>query len=131
MTGLTLQEMIDYGYPQVTDIESVDKFITQGKITEAMVLLTVPLANSLQITNAKQRKQKKIAGRTLAPEQITESATGMTPWRAPGIVYKRNELWIDVIENIHLLVSTSGSVLRAYIDGKIQLKCQLRYQAMP
>lgn len=75
-----------------------------------------------QITNAKQRKQKKIAGRTLAPEQITESATGMTPWRAPGnwpikwhshtsigIVYKRNELWIDVIENIHLLVSPSGT----------------------
>lgn len=34
---LRLVEMVDYGYPQVTDIESVDKFITQGKITEAMV----------------------------------------------------------------------------------------------
>lgn len=64
----------------------------------------------------------------------------MTPWRAPGvlsmlcsntlagIVYKRNELWIDVIENVHLLVSPSGQVLRAYVDGKIQLKCQLSGQ---
>ena len=39
---------------------------------------------------------------------MTELATGTTPWRAQGITYKKNELWIDVIENINLLVSPQG-----------------------
>lgn len=40
LNRLTRVEMIDYGYPQLTDIETVDKFVTQGKVTEAMVLLS-------------------------------------------------------------------------------------------
>lgn len=44
----------------------------------------------------------------MSSEQMTELATGTTPWRHQGITYKKNELWIDVVENINLLVSPQG-----------------------
>jgi len=56
---------------------------------------------------------------------ITEVATGSTPWRQPGISYKKNEIWIDIFEDINLIVSHQGTVLRSDVEGSIQVTCQL------
>jgi hypothetical protein len=85
----------------------------------------------------------------LSNASVTEVATGSTPWRQPGIVYKKNECWIDIFEKINLIVShqgihffqfnarycvvefndalftSSGTVLRSDVEGSIQVTCQL------
>ena len=33
-------------------------------------------------------------------KQLTSQATGVTSWRPEGIVHKKNEIYIDVIENV-------------------------------
>jgi len=38
-------------------------------------------------------------------------------WRAEGIKYKKNEVYIDVIENVNVLLSTKGNILKADVAG--------------
>jgi len=69
----------------------------------------------------------KLMNKKQKDDQLTVVATGSTPWRPPNVKYeyKKNELWIDVIEKINLLVSHQGSILKQDVEGAIQLKCQL------
>jgi len=96
-----LEEILDFGYPQITDVEILKMYITQGKINAAKLM--------------KEDKVKK----------ITVLATGQTPWRPTDITYKKNELWIDVVERINLLISHQGTVLKSDVEGEIRLKCNL------
>ena len=43
-------------------------------------------------------------------KQITTQVTGQISWRREGIKYKRNELFIDVIEYVDLLMSAQGTL---------------------
>ena len=46
-------------------------------------------------------------------------------WRSEGIRYRKNEVFLDVIESLNLLVSSNGNVLRSEILGAIKMKCYL------
>ena len=46
-------------------------------------------------------------------------------WRSEGIRYRKNEVFLDVIESLNLLVSSTGNVLRSEILGAIKMKCYL------
>lgn len=47
------------------------------------------------------------------------------PWRPNGIKYKKNEVLLDVNEKISILVSRDGSILKAYVDGTVDLTTHL------
>ncbi len=49
----------------------------------------------------------------------------MTSWRPEGIVHKKNEIYIDVIEDVNVLFSAKGTILRTDVSGVIKLKCLL------
>jgi len=40
--------------------------------------------------------------------QITSQVTGQIGWRREGIKYRRNELYLDVLESVNLLMSPQG-----------------------
>ena len=40
--------------------------------------------------------------------QITSQVTGQIGWRREGIKYRRNELFLDVLERVTLLMSPQG-----------------------
>ena len=52
-------------------------------------------------------------------------ATGAISWRKEGIKYRKNELFIDVVENCNLMVSNKGTILRNDVSGCIMVKCYL------
>jgi AP-2 complex subunit mu-1 len=85
--------VMDFGYPQILDPDLLKMYITQGKI------------GSKEETNIEKLKQ------------ITIQATGSISWRAEGIKYRFNELFIDIIENINVLLSNRGTVLRSDVIG--------------
>lgn len=93
-----LDEMIDCGYIQNTD-------------PEAIRLLT-------------QRKPKTQAVQT-AQVAVTMTVTGDISWRQPGIVYRQNEIFVDVLESVSLLCSASGKILDSSVNGKIIMKSML------
>ena len=41
--------------------------------------------------------------------QITNQVTGQIGWRREGIKYRRNELFLDVLESVNLLMSPQGN----------------------
>lgn len=57
---------------------------------------------------------------------ITSEITGNVDWRQAGkFKYRKNEVFIDVLEAVNLLMSSKGVVLRADVSGKIVMKTYL------
>mmetsp|Transcript_57723 Transcript_57723/g.137371 ORF Transcript_57723/g.137371 Transcript_57723/m.137371 type:complete len:428 (-) Transcript_57723:230-1513(-) len=96
-----LDEILDYGYPQILETDVLKRYITQG--------------SGQKIDLNDQR----------ALEKITVQATGVCSWRAADVKYRKNEVYIDVIEKVNILMSAKKERLRADVQGQIVVKCQL------
>ena len=57
--------------------------------------------------------------------RITMQATGAISWRKPDLRYRKNEAFVDVIEDVNLLMSAAGTVLRADVSGQIVMRAYL------
>ena len=78
-----LDEILDFGYPQNSETGALKTFITQQGIK-----------------SQHQTKEEQ--------SQITSQVTGQIGWRREGIKYRRNELFLDVLESVNLLMSPQG-----------------------
>lgn len=52
-------------------------------------------------------------------------ATGAQSWRRSDIKYRKNEAFVDVIEDVNLLMSATGTVLRADVNGQVVMRAYL------
>ncbi|XP_051255007.1 AP-2 complex subunit mu-B isoform X1 [Dicentrarchus labrax] len=95
-----LDEILDFGYPQNSETGALKTFITQQGI------------KSQHHTKEEQ-------------SQITSQVTGQIGWRREGIKYRRNELFLDVLESVNLLMSPQGQVLSAHVSGRVVMKSYL------
>mmetsp|Transcript_12601 Transcript_12601/g.31018 ORF Transcript_12601/g.31018 Transcript_12601/m.31018 type:complete len:441 (-) Transcript_12601:70-1392(-) len=95
-----LDETIDYGYPQHTDVQVLGLYVAQK-------------------STKNDKKRMADVKRRLA------DITGAVSWREQGIKYKRNEIFIDVIERVNVLLSPKGDVLESDVTGSIQIKAFL------
>ncbi|XP_054764234.1 AP-1 complex subunit mu-1 isoform X1 [Lytechinus pictus] len=87
-----LDELIDFGYPQTTDSKILQEYITQ------------------------EGQKLEIAPKP--PPAITNAVS----WRSDNIKYRKNEVFLDVIESVNLLVNVNGNVLRSEIIGSIKMR---------
>lgn len=53
------------------------------------------------------------------------AVTNAVSWRSEGIRYRKNEVFLDVIESVNLLVNANGNVVRSEILGAVKMKCYL------
>uniref|UniRef100_A0A1I7Z9K1 MHD domain-containing protein n=1 Tax=Steinernema glaseri TaxID=37863 RepID=A0A1I7Z9K1_9BILA len=90
-----LDEMMDFGYPQTTEDKILQEYITQ----ESHFLEVAPRP-PMAVTNA-------------------------VSWRSEGIKYRKNEVFLDVIESVNMLANASGTVLRSEIVGSIRMRVVL------
>eukprot|EP00658_Telonema_sp_P-2_P038047 TRINITY_DN27353_c0_g1_i1.p1 TRINITY_DN27353_c0_g1~~TRINITY_DN27353_c0_g1_i1.p1 ORF type:complete len:444 (+),score=135.62 TRINITY_DN27353_c0_g1_i1:158-1489(+) len=91
-----LDEMMDYGYPQYTDPQMLKMLITQESVrSEALA------------------------------RDVTVAATGVVSWRKQGIKHRKNQLYIDVHEEVNMLTSAKGQILRHDVSGKVLLNSKL------
>jgi len=89
--------MMDFGYPQITEPKVLQEYITQsGYKLDKGQQVTVPVA-----------------------------ATGGVSWRTENIKYRKNEIFLDVIESVNLLVSATGTILRSEIVGEVKVNSRL------
>ncbi|KAH7639645.1 LOW QUALITY PROTEIN: adaptor protein complex 1, mu subunit [Dermatophagoides farinae] len=90
-----LDEMMDFGYPQITDGKILQEYITQES-HKMEIAPKVPMA----VTNA-------------------------VSWRTEGIRYRKNEVFLDVIESVNLLANASQAILNSEIIGSIKMRVYL------
>lgn len=93
-----LDEIMDYGYPQITDSTLLKKYITQEGF--------------------KQEDNQKLI------EALTQ-VTGAVTWRPQNVFYATNEIYLDVIESVNLLISKTGEIIKAEVKGVITLNSLL------
>ncbi|EON65955.1 hypothetical protein W97_05197 [Coniosporium apollinis CBS 100218] len=94
-----LDEILDFGYPQNTETDTLKMYIT---------------TEGVKSERAMEDSSK-----------ITMQATGALSWRRADIKYRKNEAFVDVIEDVNLLMSSSGTVLRADVAGQIVMRAYL------
>lgn len=94
-----LDEILDFGFPQNTETDTLKQYIT----TEGV--------------------RSDISGDTSS--KITMQATGAVSWRRPDVKYRKNEVFVDIMEDVNLLMSATGAILKADVNGHIQLRAQL------
>ena len=92
-----LDEIMDHGYPQ----------ITEGKILKDLIMVS------------SNKKNNKTSKENLS---LTSTMTNAVSWRKEGIKYNINEAWLDVIEKVDQLISSSGNVLSCQINGNVIMK---------
>lgn len=90
-----LDEMLDFGHPQVTETDVLRLSVAHDGATPTS-------ASAFAIT-----------------------ATGQVAHRREGIKYRRNEVFLDVVESVNLLISAKGTLLRADVAGRITMKAFL------
>ena len=53
------------------------------------------------------------------------AVTSAVSWRSEGLKYRKNEVFLDVIESVNMLANASGNVLRSEIVGSVKMKTYL------
>ena len=71
------------------------------------------------------KKGKKNQQDSLTDIVVPTAASNIVSWRPEGIIHKKNEIFLDVIERLNILVSASGNVLRSEILGRVHMRSYL------
>ncbi|KAG6384085.1 hypothetical protein SASPL_156127 [Salvia splendens] len=100
-----LDEIMDFGYPQNPFSRNLEALYNSGSVRSPFFFQG-------------QTADKPVPNATL-------QVTGAVGWRREGLVYKKNEVFLDIVESVNLLMSSKGSVLRCDVTGKILMKCFL------
>jgi AP-2 complex subunit mu-1 len=50
---------------------------------------------------------------TQQAKNATLTVTGAVSWRRPGLKYSKNEVFLDIVEEVNLLMSSTGGVTGA------------------
>nr|DAD47515.1 TPA_asm: hypothetical protein HUJ06_017452 [Nelumbo nucifera] len=82
-----LDEIMDFGYPQNLAPEILKLYITQEGVRSPF---------------SSKPADKPVPNATL-------QVTGAVGWRREGLVYKKNEVFLDIVESVNLLMSSKGS----------------------
>ncbi|PWA95586.1 AP complex, mu/sigma subunit [Artemisia annua] len=90
-----LDEMMDFGYPQFTEANILSEFI------------------------------KTDAYRMEVSQKPPMAVTNAVSWRSEGINYKKNEVFLDVVENVNILVNSNGQIIRSEVVGALKMRTYL------
>jgi len=113
-----LDEMVDFGYPQTTDAQILQEYITQEGYKLDVGAPKPPPA----VTNAVSwRDPEGNDGET----SLNVPRTKIIICYRGGIKYRKNEVFLDVIESVDLLAGAQGQVLRSEIRGNIKMRVYL------
>lgn len=98
-----MDEIIDNGYPQTTDFKLLQKYIK----THA------------NISKGSKKKQKR------KEQEIAQAMTSVIPWRSGNYKYSKNEVFLDVIEQINMVITQTGQVLKSEVEGRLRMNSRL------
>ena len=103
-----VDEMFDYGYPQIMSTEVVKEFV----INEAIVTSKPPASSKPSIWN-KNTVSSTAVTRPVSSTLSTKKKT------------KRQEIFVDIFDKMTVLFNSNGFVINSSIDGVIQMKSYL------
>lgn len=103
-----LEEMVDYGWPLTTEPNAL----------KAMIRPPTVVSKLLQATTG-----------TVVSEELPSGTISNMPWRAAGVHYNQNEMYMDIVEEVDAIVNATGTVISSDVSGTIQ--CQSHLSGIP
>ncbi|GKT84130.1 AP-1 complex subunit mu-1 [Colletotrichum tofieldiae] len=97
------------------------KALEEESIRDNFVIIYELLDEMMDFGYPRPPKSHKLEIQARPPIAVTNAVS----WRSEGIRYRKNEVFLDVVESLNLLVSANGNVLRSEILGAIKMKCYL------
>jgi len=107
-----LDEMLDYGYPQVTRTENLKSFVYNEPIVVEHV------TNTGSMVNPKTASASAVHKPVISSVHESGRKTNLSS-------NQKNEIFVDILERLNVLFSNNGYVLNSTIDGCIQMKSYL------
>jgi AP-4 complex subunit mu-1 len=100
-----LDEIIDFGHPQLTNTSLIKPLIASEVVETKSSILDVKKLSSFNI---------------FSPSTISSNASNVSISKN-----KQNEIFVDLFERINILFNASGYMINSSIDGSIQMKSYL------
>ena len=89
-----MDEMMDFGYPQTTESKILQECVCT--VSHSDLKLMIIAFDDRYIT----QESHKLEIQVRPPMAVTNAVS----WRTEGIRYRKNEVFLDVIESVNLLV---------------------------
>eukprot|EP00537_Pseudo-nitzschia_pungens_P000919 CAMPEP_0172358946 /NCGR_PEP_ID=MMETSP1060-20121228/3215_1 /TAXON_ID=37318 /ORGANISM="Pseudo-nitzschia pungens, Strain cf. cingulata" /LENGTH=477 /DNA_ID=CAMNT_0013080387 /DNA_START=54 /DNA_END=1490 /DNA_ORIENTATION=- len=107
-----LDEMLDFGYPQVTRTLNLKSCVYNEAI------LVDPIGNTSKMINPKTASASAV-------HKPVISSVNVNGRKSDASGQQKNEIFVDILERLNVLFSANGYVLNSTIDGCIQMKSYL------
>ncbi|EUD65447.1 hypothetical protein C922_04187 [Plasmodium inui San Antonio 1] len=143
-----VDEIIDYGYVQNSNTESIRHLIhneisstsdvcmgggsrgtaissTGSSITAGGVATAVgnTVGNSITTISNSTKKLANLSSFSMKNSNTLPSNASQKPIQ---LNEKKNEIFIDIVEKINLIMNSKGEIIYSYVDGVIQIKSYLQ-----
>eukprot|EP00980_Cylindrotheca_fusiformis_P003296 scaffold743_cov117-Cylindrotheca_fusiformis.AAC.15 len=101
-----LEEMVDYGWPLTTEPNALKQMIRPPSVMAKL--------------------QSVVFANTAVSDELPRGTISNIPWRAAGVSYSQNEIYMDIVEAVDAIVdATSGNLISSDVSGSIQCQCRL------
>jgi len=104
-----IDEMIDFGIPQLSSTEQIKPFV----FTEPVLV-------------SSQKKMLEVSSNVFNSKNTKSSQATTKPTHQLSDTKQQNELYLDLFEKITCLFNSNGNLINSAIDGFIQIKSYLR-----
>lgn len=122
-------EIMDHGYPQILSAESLKLYITQEGVHSELeptdLRVRPPHVPFLRVPFLTHTQRRALESRN-----TTMQVTGAVSWRREGLQYKKNEVYLDIVETVNVLMTAKGTVLRSDVTGRVLMKCYLSVRSV-
>lgn len=102
-----LEEMVDYGWPLTTEPNALKAMIRPPTVMAKIQSVVTGGSNAV------------------VSDALPSGTVSNMPWRAAGVRYNQNEIYIDIIEEIDAIIDARGNVVSSDVSGSIQAQSQL------
>lgn len=102
-----LEEMMDYGYPLLTEPNVLKSMITPPTVLGrfASAVSTAPTSN--------------------ISDTLPDGTVSNMPWRKNNVTYAQNEIFVDIIEEIDAIIDSRGGIVSSEVNGVLATNCRL------
>jgi AP-3 complex subunit mu len=123
---------VEYFGPVADESSVKDNFGTVYQLLEEMIDDGWPLTvepNALKAMIRPPTVMSKLLQTVNTADELPSGTISNMPWRASGVAYSQNEIYIDIVEEVDAIVSASGQIISTDVSGSIQ--CQSHLSGIP
>lgn len=126
----TLANVLEDYFGELNEHAIKDNFITVYELLDEMLDNGYPLTmepNTLKEVIAPPSKLNRVIESigVEAPKASITQASPLIPWRRANVKYAQNEIFVDVVETVDAIISSTGILQHALIKGKLDVNCRL------